>query len=234
MRCIIIDDDKVSCRVLEEFVKKTSILNYVGSFYDPVTALNETCNFNNIDLIFLDVELPQMTGIDLLSLVQQLPKVIIISSNDKYAVDAFDFNVSDFLLKPIKYARFLKAVNKANEKNSLNEQKDKNSTEGLFIKKSNGFIRLKYEEIYFIESVENYIAFQTFDNKFVIHETLKSIESKLPPNFWRVHRSYIVNINNVKMIEDNNILLALKNEIQKIPIGKVFKEQIFHKIKTLQ
>lgn len=233
MNCLIIDDDKLSCKILEEFVKKTGGLELKGVFYNPIEALNSTHNLSDIDLVFLDVELPEMTGIDILSSTDSLPKVIVISSNKKYAVDAFDFNVSDFLLKPIKYPRFLKAIKKT-QPNEYRPEEEKVTNDGIFIKKNNSFIRVNYKEICFIESVENYISFQTIDGKHIIHQTLKSIEAKLPQNFWRVHRSYIVNINNVKIIEDNNLLIASKNEVHKIPIGKVYKESVFSGIISLK
>lgn len=235
MNCIIIDDDKLSCKILEGFVKKNSSLDLKGVFFNPIDAINETQTFKGIDVIFLDVEMPEMTGLDILSSISPLPNVVVISSSDKYAVDAFDFDVVDFLLKPIKYPRFVKSLQKLNNIAPEVTSTEENLCEdGLFLRKSNALYKVKYNEICFVESVENYIAFQTFDSKYIVHQTLKSVEKQLPSTFWRVHRSYVVNINNVKIIEDNTLLIATDNAIHKIPIGKVYKEKLLAGINPLK
>ncbi|MBK8805529.1 MAG: response regulator transcription factor [Bacteroidales bacterium] len=237
MNCIIIDDEKLSCKVLEEFVKKTKGLELKGVYYNPIDAINESENFNEIDLLIMDIEMPEMSGLDVLASISKLPQVIIVSSDNKYAVDAFDFSVNDFLLKPIKYPRFLKAIQKIIQQPQTViefQNKDTNTGDGFFIKKNNTFVRVKYDEIVCIESIENYVAFQTLDARYVVHQTLKSVEGMLPQIFWRVHRSYIVNINAVKVIEDNCVVVQMSSENLRIPIGKNYKDKILNFIKPLK
>ncbi|OQX97818.1 MAG: DNA-binding response regulator [Bacteroidetes bacterium 4572_128] len=197
MNCIIIDDDKLSRRIIEEFIAKTEGLKLIASYPSAVEALNVFNKKDEINLVFLDIEMPEMTGIEFLSSFKVLPKIIIMSSKDKYAIEAFEYDVIDYLLKPVSYARFYKAVSKAN----FRENEDNKE---IFIKKSSTLIRLKYADILWIEALENYVIVNTFDNKHTIHFTMKSIATKLPANsFTRVHRSYIANTNKIAMIEDN-------------------------------
>ena len=192
MNCIIIDDDKLSRRVIEEFINKTESLSLDGSFSTAVEAINYVKQ-HEVELIFLDIEMPEMSGIDFLSTLKTTPQIIIISSKGKYALDAFEFDVTDFLLKPVSYARFYKAIDKVmsrTQKNSLSS----NGREEIFIKKNSSLVRLKYEDILWVEALENYVIFNTFNDKFTIHFTMKAVEMKLPvTKFSRVHRSFIVN-----------------------------------------
>lgn len=233
MKCIIIDDDKLSCKILESFVSKTESLTLVNTFENPIDALNNISNFSEIDLIFLDIEMPQMTGLDFLSAVEKKPLVIIVSSKDKYAINAFDFDVVDYFLKPITYARFFKGISKAKETHSkINNQingtvKIEPTDEGFFFKENGMIIRLNFSEIMWVEALENYVSISTLDKKFTVHQNLKSIEGSLPNNvFKRVHRSYVANIHLFKMIEDNSLIYHVKGNKVRIPIGKSYKEKL--------
>ena len=198
MNCIIIDDDLMSRRIIEEFVNRTDQLHLLSSYENAVDAINAFNSEEDIDLIFLDIEMPEMSGIDFMETLANPPQIIIISSKDKYALDAFNYDVTDYLLKPISYSRFFKAVNKANVrfKNKVDPKDDE-----IFIKKNSALVRLKYEDILWVEALENYVIFNTFGEKYTIHFTMKAIEQKLPSNrFTRVHRSYIVNTSSINVI----------------------------------
>jgi DNA-binding LytR/AlgR family response regulator len=232
MNCIVIDDDKLWRRVIEEFINKTEDLNLAGSFSTAVEAINYLKQQGNIDLIFLDIEMPEMSGIDFMQTLTNPPQIIIISSKGKYALDAFDYDVIDYLLKPITYARFYKAVDKA-----MNRVKSNLSAIGkdeIFIKKNSALVKLKYDEILFIEALENYVIFNTFNDKYTIHFTMKAVELKLPiNNFLRVHRSFIVNKSSITEIEDNAIMIKTADGLKAIPIGKSYRDKLMGDINLI-
>ncbi|MEE4198127.1 MAG: LytTR family DNA-binding domain-containing protein [Bacteroidales bacterium] len=232
MNCIIVDDDALSRRVVEEFVERTDFLTLTHSFNDAVEAINAFNKGNeDIDLIFLDIEMPEMDGIDFLNTLKNLPQVIIISSKEKYAVNAFDYDVTDYLLKPITYSRFYKAVLKAK---NIHEIKERNDVDEIYVKKNSALVRLKYEEILWVEALENYVIINSFNEKFTIHFTMKSIESQLPSRqFKRVHRSYIINVKKIDRIEDNSIYIKHAEGLKNIPIGKAYKERFMNDINLM-
>lgn len=226
MNCIIIDDDKLSRRIIEEFIHKTEFLNLVNAYSNAVEAINFLKSGEDIDLIFLDIEMPEMTGIDFLNTLNNPPQVIIASSKGEYALDAFEYDVTDYLLKPISYSRFFKAVDKAY--NRGNKVKiDSLGKDEIFIKRNSTLVRLNFDNILWVEALENYVIFNTYDDKFTIHFTMKAIEQKLPTSkFVRVHRSYIVNITSINVIEDNAIIIEVEEGKKAIPIGKSYKEKL--------
>lgn len=234
MNCIIIDDDPLSLQVVEEFVKRTEFLELKYTFNDAVEAIN-TINVSeeNIDLIFLDIEMPEMSGIEFLNTVKDLPQVIIISSQEKYALQAFDYDVVDYLLKPITFSRFYKAASKAQNNAATTEMRQKQKNE-IFIKKDSALVRLKYDDILWVEAMENYVVINSYDQKFTIHFTMKSIIQQLPPDrFKRVHRSYIVNVGNIDRIEDNYVIIKGRKTTKSIPIGKAYKEKFLKEINLI-
>ncbi|MFO7938583.1 MAG: LytTR family DNA-binding domain-containing protein [Bacteroidales bacterium] len=232
MRCIVIDDDALSRRVVEEFVQRTEFLELTASYETAVDAINKLSNAEEeVDLIFLDIEMPEMDGIDFLNSLKQLPQVIIVSSQEKYALEAFDYDVTDYLLKPITYGRFYKAVTKAH---NVFATPVHDETDEIFIKKNSALVRLKYEDIIWVEALENYVIVNTFEDKFTIHFTMKSIENQLPANkFKRVHRSYIINLKKIERIEDNSIVVKTHDGMKTIPIGKAFKERFMNDINLM-
>lgn len=233
MNCIIIDDDIFIRKITEDFVKKTESLTLLHSLSSPVKAINVLNSDENIDLIFLDIEMPEMTGIDFLNALSSLPQVIIISSKEKYAVNAFEYDVTDYLLKPFTYSRFCKAVNKAaerQEKSRIHSKGDK-----IFIKHNYSLVKLKYSDILWIEAMENYVVINTYDNKYTIHFTMRAIEEKLPSKqFMRIHRSFIVNTEGIHSIEDNMILIKTSDKAKNsIPIGKSYKENLLKDLNVI-
>jgi DNA-binding LytR/AlgR family response regulator len=233
MNCIIIDDDKLSRRVIEVFIHKTESLELCGSFSTAVEAINYLKQQENVELIFLDIEMPEMSGIDFLDTLKNAPQIIIISSKGKYALDAFEYDVTDYLLKPVAYARFYKAVDKAMGR----VQRGNLGTVGkdeIFIKKNSSLIRLKYEDILWVEALENYVIFNTFNDKFTIHFTMKAVELKLPTNkFARVHRSFIVNTSSIREIDDNAIIIKTIDGNKSIPIGKSYRDKLMNDLNLI-
>lgn len=232
MNCIIIDDDKLSCRVIEEFVGRTETLTLLNTFSNAVSAINALKNEEEIDLIFLDIEMPEMSGLDFLESLTTDPQIIIVSSKEKYALNAFEYDVTDYLLKPVQYGRFFKAVSKA----LVRYNKGKLDTKGdeIFIKHNSSLVRLKYVDILWVEALENYVIVNTFHEKFTIHFTMKAIEQKLPASkFTRVHRSFIVNTSSINVIEDNAILIKTHEGTKSIPIGKSYKDKLMDDINVV-
>ena len=233
MNCIIIDDDEMSRRVVEEFISRTDFLNLTNSFTNAVEAINYLKQGDEVQLIFLDVEMPEMTGIEFLNSLNHTPQIIIISSKEKYAIQAFDYSVTDYLLKPITYARFFKAASKAYE--IFNKGRSLADTDKeIFIKKNSSLVRIKYNDILWVEALENYVVINTTTDKFTIHFTMKPIENQLPMvKFKRVHRSFIVNVSRITSIEDNSVVIKMTDSKKVIPIGKSYRDKLLNEINLM-
>lgn len=232
MKCIVIDDDALSRRVIEEFITRTDFLSFANSFQNAIEAINPLDKTpEDVDLIFLDIEMPEMDGIDFLNTLKNLPQVIIVSSKEKYALEAFDYDVTDYLLKPVTYGRFYKAVLKAK---NIHEARSKKESDEIFIKKNSALVQLKYDDILWVEALENYVIVNSYNEKFTIHFTMKSIESQLPDSqFKRVHRSYIVNVRKINRIEDNSVFIKSNEGVKAIPIGKAYKDKFMGDINLM-
>jgi DNA-binding LytR/AlgR family response regulator len=228
MNCIIIDDDCFVRKITEDFVQKTDQLVLLHSLSGALEATQVLNSFDNVDLIFLDIEMPDMTGIEFLNSFNILPQIIIISSREKYAVNAFEYDVTDYLLKPFSYSRFCKAVDKALERK-------KDMTKEIFVKHNNSLVKIKYADILWIEAMENYITINTLNEKLTILSTMLAIEKILPPKqFLRTHRSFIVNIDAVHSIEDNSIKIAANDiVISSIPVSKQVKSTFLKKLNLI-
>jgi DNA-binding LytR/AlgR family response regulator len=233
MNCIIVDDDKVSCKVLESYVSKFSSLTLIGTFNDSVTARNEISRRKDIDIIFLDIEMPELNGLDFVGSIEYPPNIIVVSSAKEYALQAFDINAVDYLLKPVTYARFCKAIDKTIRYYSRKEPVNSGDQE-IFIKKGSSLVKLKLRDIIYVEALENYVTVNTKDEKFTIHFTMKAIENQLPPSlFTRVHRSFIINKSMIQAIKENSLDVTLGNQIKSIPVGKSFRDTLLNDINVM-
>jgi len=233
MNCIIVDDDKISCKILEGYVTKSTSLNLVGAFSDSVDARNIITKRQDIDLIILDVEMPEMDGFDFIGSLDFPPNIIIVSSAEEYALKAFEFNVVDYLLKPVTYGRFCKAIDKTIRYFSRKEVANTGDEE-IFIKKGSSLVKLKLKDIIFIEALENYVTLTTRDDKFTIHFTMKAIENQLPSGvFIRVHRSFIINKSMIQTIKENSLDLIVGDTLKSIPVGKSFRDSLLNDINVM-
>lgn len=227
MNCIIIDDDLLSRKVLEGLVEKVDSLNLLGSYEGPVEAFKAFDLPDPIDLIFLDMEMPEMNGLDFINTLDEPPMIIIVSGQEKYAIESYEYDVVDYLLKPVALQRFFKAINKAQahyqERDSVAKYPDE-----IFIKKKNAtLVRIRYDDILWVEALENYVTVNTFSEKFTIHCTMKTIENKLSMSkFKRIHRSYIVNISRIDYIEEGNVVVRTEAGAKVIPIGKSYRDTL--------
>jgi DNA-binding LytR/AlgR family response regulator len=233
MNCIIVDDDKLSCKIIEGYVSKFTSLNLIGSYSDAVAARNILHERHDIDLIILDIEMPEMNGFDFIGSLDAPPNIILISSAEEHALRAFDFNVVDYLLKPVTYGRFCKAIDKTlryfTRKDTTNA-----GDEEIFIKKGSSLVKLKLREIIYIEALENYVTLNTNDDKFTIHFTMKAIEKQLPSGvFIRVHRSFIINKSMIQAIKENSLDLNVGGSLKSIPVGKSFRDSLLNDINVM-
>ncbi len=234
MNCIIISD-KLSCILLEEFVLKTSSLKLIGTFDDSGNAREQLSKRHDINIIILDPELFGMDIFDFINSLDYQPNIIMVSSDDKYALKAFDFNIVDYILKPVTYSRFYRSIDKALRYYSHKEVTNFGEKE-IFIKRSSALIKLKLKFIAYIEALENYVTLFTNDEKYTIHFTMKGIENQLPPGvFVRIHRSFIVNKSRiqVQVINENTVDINIGDKVKSLPLGKSFKEALLNEINLL-
>lgn len=228
IKCAIIEDLKVAADYLTRCCEKSEQLEVKGHFPDVKSAL-EFLNTNTVDLLFLDVEMPGATGFELLDNIAYKPKVILTTSKEEYAYNAFQYNVADFLKKPFTYARFLEAVSKiTNTANSATA----NTQQGnhIFIKSDGKLVRLNNEDILFIESMGDYVKFVTREKKYVTYNTIKSLEEKINKEcFMRIHRSYIINLLKIDDIRENDLFI---NGIE-IPISKNLRADVLKRLTIL-
>ncbi len=227
LKCIIVDDEPLARSFLERYCQKQGNLEVVGSFPDSEGALTYLSS-NEIDVLFLDVEMPGATGFDLLDKLLYMPKVILTTSKTDYAFNAFQYNVADYLKKPISYNRFQESITKITD--SLNNTTVETNKDDIFINEDGKFIRLSYQDILYIESMGDYVKYFTMAKHYLTHSTLKAVEEKMNPNqFMKVHRSYIVNMSKIKDIQDNSIVIDSKV----IPISKSLKSDVMIRIRAV-
>ncbi|TFH37654.1 MAG: response regulator transcription factor [Bacteroidia bacterium] len=233
MNCIIVDDDKLSCKIIAEFVRRTSFLTITGIFENAIDARNELMSRSDTDLIFLDVHMPEMDGFDFIGSLEKPPSIVMITNNEKLALKAYDFDVIDYLIKPVNYSRFCKAVDKVSR--YLNKNVGENlGQQEIFIKKGSTLVKIKLNDIIIVEALENYVVLHTSREKFTIHFTMKAIEQQLPSFlFVRVHRSFIVNKSMINMIRDNMLEISNYNDVKSIPIGKSYREFLLKEINVM-
>jgi len=235
MNCIIVDDDPVWLRTLEEFVGKSSSLTLVGSYSDSLSARNLLMSRSDIELIFLDIEMPEMDGFDFLSSLENPPHIIFVSGSEEYAYKAFNYNGIDYLLKPITYPRFCRAVEKIMKYYAPRSVPSAAGEEEIFIKKGSSLVRLKLKEILFVEALENYVSVNTRDEKYTIHFTMRGIEQQLPSSlFVRIHRSYLVNKSVIRSITENSLTIAIGGNTKILPVGKSYRDGIMNYINIMQ
>jgi len=229
IRCLAVDDESYASDIIAAFINKTPFLTLVSTTTNAFEALNLVQN-GQVDLVFLDIQMPELTGIQFLKICGDKCKVILTTAYPEYALDGFDLDVVDYLLKPISYERFYKAAQKAQQiiAPAQNEVVNQPATTNdfIFIKgdTKNKFIKVNYNEILYIEGLKNYVSVYTANQRIVTYQALRELETQLPqPPFYRVHKSYIVSLEKIKMIDGNTLYIG----DQSIPIGDTYKEDFF-------
>ncbi|WP_379092942.1 LytR/AlgR family response regulator transcription factor [Pedobacter sp. UC225_65] len=239
IRCIAVDDEAYASEIIATYINKTPFLTLVGTTTSAFEALN-LVQEGKVDLVFLDIQMPELTGIQFLKITGGKCKVILTTAYSEYALEGFDLDVVDYLLKPVSYERFYKAALKAQQllmPTAIETGVKENipvanaSNDFMFIKgdTKNKFIKINYNEILYVEGLKNYVSiYTTTAQRIITYQTLRELEEQLPqPPFYRVHRSYIVSTEHIRVIDGNNITLA----DQSIPIGETYREDFFKMIK---
>ncbi|TDG36760.1 response regulator transcription factor [Pedobacter changchengzhani] len=238
IRCLAVDDEAYASDVVAAFIKKTPFLELIGTTTSPFEALN-LVQAGAVDLVFLDIQMPELTGIQFLKICGDKCKVILTTAYSEFALAGFDLDVVDYLLKPISYERFYKAASKAKQilQPVLSLQNEKpvqaivqQENDFMFIKgdTKNKFLKVNYNDILYIEGLKNYVSVYTETQRLITYQPLRELEVELPkPPFYRVHKSYIVSLEKIKMIDGNTLFI---ND-QSIPVGETYKEEFFKMIR---
>lgn len=228
-RSIIVDDDELCQVVISDMISDVDNIECIATFENALDAFN-FLKTESVDVVFLDVEMPKMGGMDLLRNLKVKPQIVMITSHDEFALESYEYDVTDFLKKPVSNARFLKTIEKLQLRNQQNDVTVTSKGETIFIKTDSKLIQVKLKDIVWVEALGNYMQIHTTDDKFTILSTMKDIASKLPSNdFIRIQRSFIVRLDKIKSIEDNYVVLDEKQ----IHIGKAYKENLNKQLNLL-
>lgn len=227
LKCIIVDDEPPAIRLLEKFVAKVDFLELQSTFTSPLEAL-QYIESNNIDVVFLDIQMPEISGIQLTKLLTKGTKIIFTTAYAQFALDSYDLGAVDYLLKPISFERFYKAIMKLKvQDNERIEVENKPSF--FFVKKEgkNSFIKVFLRDVLYVESLKNYISIQLHNERIVTYNTLKSFKESLPQNeFIQIHKSFVVAIPHIHKIDNDSIWINEKE----LPLGNTFRKAFFDKI----
>ncbi len=232
INCIIIDDEPLARKGLKEYIADIEFLNLIAEFDNPLKATTLLAE-QPVELLLLDIQMPKITGLDFLKSLPSPPLTILTTAYPQYALQGYELNVIDYLLKPFSFDRFLKAAMKAKAyietagKNPLQQGKKNESDNYFFIKTDNKLVKLLHDDVLFAEALQNYVAIHTREKKYICYLTIKSVEEQLPSDkFIKVHKSYIVAANKVETIEGNDIRIGTHS----IPISRNTKEEVLEKI----
>ncbi len=232
MNCIAVDDEPLALNLIEDFTKKIPFLNHVKSCKNAFEAI-DVIQKEQIDLVFLDINMPDISGIELIKNIENKPLVIFTTAYSEYAVQGFELSAVDYLVKPFLFERFFKAVNKAYELYNLKNKKvvlgaeNKTDEEYIFVKADYSSIKVCLKDILYLEGLKDYVKIHTKERKILTLITMKKIEERLPSsNFIRVHRSFIVAIDKIESIQRNRIIINEKW----IPIGNSYKTDFYKRI----
>jgi DNA-binding LytR/AlgR family response regulator len=216
--CLIIDDELSSQRVLQHFVAETEVLNLKATCNNTAEAFKYLQLYSNIDLLFLDINMPKQSGLDFYKTLKNPPQVIFTTAYPQYAVDGFEVSALDYLLKPIPYDRFLTAINKA----LIKENSIQNEDDFIVLKENKALYKVFFKDIQYIEAFGDYVKVHTEDKTITTHSTFSKFIKQLPHNFLRTHKSFSINLNRMNRISGNQITL----DKHVIPIGKTYKQNV--------
>lgn len=227
LNCLIIDDEPIARKGLKEYIEDADFLQLAGEFDNPLKAMDMLMK-EKIDLIFLDIQMPKMTGLEFMKSLPNPPLVIFTTAYPQYAVEGFELNAVDYLLKPFSFDRFWKAVLKARSMKEGNQSISTTSDADYFyIKSDNKLVKINYADVLYAEALQNYVAIHTDQKKYITYLTFHSIEDHLPSSrFVKTHKSYIVAMNKVESIEGNEIRIGTHH----IPISRTEKEAVLEKL----
>ncbi len=229
INCIIVDDNKLARTTLKQLIQQVDFLNFKEECADSIDAFNYLKK-ESVDLIFLDVEMPGMSGIELIKNLEKPPIVILITAKKNYAVEAFELNVVDYLIKPVTLPRFMIAVSRAKEVYESKDQKieiNENEKEYIFVRSNSVLTKIKIKNIVYVQALGDYVNIYTTDKHYTVHITLRGMEETLPSNkFYRLHRSYLVSLDYVDTVEEGTAYIGK----HPIPIGEQYKKELLKRL----
>lgn len=237
MKCIIIDDEATARTIISHLCSQVETLEVLAEFPNAIQAI-KYLNKHEVDLIFLDIHMPDFTGFDFIETLKNPPSIVLTTSDKNFAIEAFEYDcIIDYLVKPVTLPRFQKAIQKAENFAKIEKEEptttsgvEQTSTKELYINIDRRLIKIDFEKIYLVEAKGDYILIKTEDKNHTVHSTLKKIEEKLPDHlFLKVHRSYIINIKKIIDIEDNSVLIA--REV--IPISRSNRPELMKRLNLL-
>ncbi|NAS30792.1 response regulator [Flavobacteriaceae bacterium R38] len=225
-KCLIIDDEPLAIQVIETHLKQFSDLELVATFEKPLEAF-ELLKTEKVDLIFLDIEMPILSGIDFIKSLSNSPKIILTTAYRNYALEGYELDIVDYLLKPISFKRFFKAINKYRRFNNDIESEsiintEKTNNDHLYVNSNKKFIKINFEDILYIESIKDYIRIHLSDKSVITKDAISNFEKKLPVSFLRTHRSYIINTTKITAFTK----LDIEIDNKEIPIGASYKNEV--------
>ncbi|WP_294241319.1 LytTR family DNA-binding domain-containing protein [uncultured Chryseobacterium sp.] len=225
IKCIVVDDEPLAISLLENYISKVPFLELVFSTENPIEAL-EYVQKNESDLIFLDIQMPELTGINFMKILGDKKKYILTTAYSEYALEGYEHHVIDYLLKPVPFERFYKSALKAQERFMMSENKEDTH---FFVKSSGQQYRINFKDILYVESIRDYINIKTAEQEYIVLDTLKSMEQQLPGmSFIRIHKSFIVNLHQINNVAGKKVTLISGNEI---PVGESYRMNLLTRIK---
>lgn len=231
MNCIIVDDIKTERMALKQLISQVSFLNLKHECSNPIEAFNYLQK-ESVDLVFLDVEMPGMSGLDLIKNLEKRPIVILITAHKDYAIEAFELNVVDYLVKPVELSRFMVAISRAKE--LVNTRDDSvemnNDKDYIFVRSNSVLTKIRIKDIIYIQALGDYVNIYTSEKRIAVHITLKGIEECLPSDkFYRMHRSYVVALDHIDSVEENTAIAGK----HMLPIGENFKKEMLKRLNLI-
>lgn len=226
--CIIIDDEPLARKGLREYISDVEDLELAGEFDNALSAASLIAS-GSVQLLFLDIQLPKITGLDFFKTLTQAPPVIFTTAYPQYALEGYEVNALDYLVKPISFERFLKAVQKAREYYEWRQLQTSpaDAADYFYVKADNKLVKIAYQDVLFIEALQNYVVIHTPDRKFMTYLTFRSVEEYLPTSlFCKVHKSYIVSMAKIDSIEGNDIKIGAHH----IPISRNLREEVMDRL----
>lgn len=226
IRCITIDDEPLALQVIQTHLKQIPDVELVASYSNPIEAF-DILTSDAIDLIFLDIEMPLLSGIDFVKTLKNPPKIIFTTAYRNYAIESYELDVIDYLLKPISFTRFFKAINKykstVNVKVTDQDVKELEvANDHIYVNSNKKFIKINFDDILYVESIKDYVRIHSNTTTVITKDTISNFEQKLPHNFLRIHRSFIVNTSKVTAFTKVDVEIDAKE----IPIGASYKEAV--------
>lgn len=232
MKCIVVDDNKMSRTLVKQLIEQVDFLELKAECENPVEAFNYLKK-EEVDLVFLDIEMPAMTGLELIRNLDKRPIIILITAKKDYAVEAFELNVADYVIKPVTLSRFMVAVDRAKELFESKDQKlviSEKEKDYIFVRSNSLLTKVKIQDIIYVQALGDYVNIFTKDKRLTVHITLKGMEEKLPQDkFYRLHRSYLTALHHIDNIEEGTAYIGK----HPLPIGEQFKKELLKRINLI-